>query len=112
VSLPGVGRRSRPRGGEPSGVAGPVVRGSHQGGVRQGGAWGQARRAGRWGWPTVEGLSPYCPEQAAAADAFQRPLRSRCQARLSRSVRCQRHYEDRSLQCTMLLSRASVASHG
>jgi hypothetical protein len=27
-----------------------------------------------------------CPEQAAAADAFQRPLRFRFRARLSRSV--------------------------
>ena len=31
-------------------------------------------------------------------------------AQVKRGVRCQRHYEDQSLQCTMLLSRARVAS--
>jgi hypothetical protein len=52
-----------------------VARGS----MRQG-AQGVSRRSA---W------APHRPEHAAAADACQRPLCSRCQARLSRSVRCQ-----------------------
>ena len=51
------------------------------------GRGGEARQAGRWGWPTVEGLSPHCPEQAAASDVQKRPLHSRFWPRLSRSVR-------------------------
>ena len=76
-------------GGVPvTGVTGPVEQSGGRGRGAPGRGVGTRRggRAGR-GWPGVGGLSPHGPEQAAAADAFQRPLRSRFQARLSRSVR-------------------------
>ena len=53
------------------------------------------------------GLNKY---QVPGADCLQPTLRSGFQRQVKRSVRCQRHYEDRSLQCTVLLSRASIAS--